>query len=370
MINSVLSDITVLELASVLAGPLAGSFCAELGAHVIKVENKKAGGDVTRQWKMASEGGSTISAYYASANTYKSVVQLDLSDASDYQKVIELIKVSDVVISNFQRKTAEKLKVDYERIAQVNDQIIFAQLVAYSYNDDRPGYDLVMQAESGFISMNGTEKGEVVKMPVALIDVIAGHQIKEAILLGIINRMKTKKGVYAEISLYKSAISALANQASNYLMNSHIPVPMGTCHPNIAPYGDIVSTKDGIPVILAIGSDAQFEKLGKTLKLASELSATFSLNKERVKNRQDLMVCLRATAANFSYKDFSDKLTNANIPFCRIADMETVFKNPLATEMIINETIEGQASSKVSNVAFELFDLKRSIGENNVPNEP
>jgi len=357
MTNSLLSDIIVVELASVLAGPLAGSFCAELGAEVIKIENRTKGGDVTRQWKMATEKRSPISAYYASANTGKSISPLDLTKEEDYARLTELIKNADVVISNFQKKTAEKLKVDYDHLSKINDQLVFAQLAAYSYKDARPGYDLVMQAESGFISMNGTEGGQVVKMPVALIDVIAGHQIKEAILLGIITRMKTSKGIYAEVSLYKSAISALANQASNYLMNGHVPQPMGTLHPNIAPYGDVVTTNDGIQVILAVGSDAQFEKLGKTLKLAAALRSTFSLNKERVRNRQELMVCLDATVANYSFEDLSDKLTNANIPFCRIADLASVFENPLAIEMIINENIEGQATSKVKNVAFELSDL-------------
>ena len=355
-LDNLLKDLVVIELASVLAGPLAGSFLAELGAKVIKVENSTIGGDVTRQWKHPREDSDvSVSAYYASANTGKEILMLDLQNEMDYQKLTKLLATSDVVISNFQKSTAEKLKVDYQSIKALNDKIVFAQLVAYSYDDPRPGYDLIMQAETGFISMNGTEEGGIAKMPVALIDVIAGHQLKEAILLGIITQLRTGKGSYSEISLYKSGISALANQASNYLMNNHNPIPMGTLHPNIAPYGDIVTTNDDIIVILGVGSDKQFEKLGKTLNLAAELLHTFNLNKERVSRRKELITYLQAACRKINYEELSARLRNAKIPFCRVLDLDKVFKAPLAIEMIIEETIEGQPTSKVRNVAFDMI---------------
>ena len=354
--DNLLGDLIVVELASVLAGPLAGSFLAELGARVIKIENSTIGGDVTRQWKHPSEDSeASVSAYYASANTGKEILLLDLRLNKDYLQLVELVVSADVIISNFQKHTAEKLKVDFQSIKKINNKIIFAQLVAYSYNDPRPGYDLIMQAETGFLSMNGSTEGEIAKMPVALIDVIAGHQLKEAILLGVITKLKTGKGSYAEVSLYKSGISALANQASNYLMNNHIPFPMGTLHPNIAPYGDIVTTSDNIIVILGVGSDKQFEKLGKTLSLAEELLHTFSLNKERVERRKELITYLQATCKDISYEELSTKLINAKIPFCKPSDLDKVFEAPLAIDMIIKETIEGQPTSKVRNVAFDMI---------------
>ena len=353
--TDLLQDLVVVELASVLAGPLVGSFLAEHGAKVIKIENKKYGGDVTRQWKLGNEDAETkISAYYASANYGKEVIALDLVEESDYGHLISILSDADVVISNFQKKTALKLKVDYQSIVSHVPEIIFAQLVAYSWDDPRPGYDLVMQAEAGFISMNGTVSGEMAKMPVALIDVIAGHQIKEAILLSLLSKSKDGRGSYSEISLYKSAISALANQASNYLMSGHVPKPMGTLHPNIAPYGDIVITNDKKKVILAIGSDKQFEKLGKTLKLAVELLHTFRLNKVRVSKRDELMLQIRSKIEALSYNSLKLSLQNANIPFCSIAQLDEVFENPLAKEMIIEETIEYQNTRKVSNTAFTI----------------
>jgi len=357
--TDILKDLVVVELASVLAGPLAGSFLAEHGARVIKIENKKSGGDVTRQWKLGNEDpDAAISAYYSSANFGKEVISLDLLARNDYAQLVTLLKKADIVISNFQKKTALKLKVDYDSVFRVMPNIIYAQLVAYTWDDPKPGYDLVMQAEAGFISMNGSEDGSadgnLAKMPVALIDVIAGHQIKEAILLSLLTRYKTGNGSYSEISLYKSAISGLANQASNYLMSGHIPKPIGTLHPNIAPYGDVVVTNDKKMVILAIGSDKQFEKLGKTLKLASELLHTFRLNKERVSRRDELMLHIRSKIEVLSYDSLRMRFQNANIPYCSIAHLDEVFENPLAKEMIIEETIADQKTVKVSNTAFTI----------------
>jgi len=353
--TDLLKDLVVIELASVLAGPLAGSFLAEHGARVIKVENAKTDGDVTRQWKLQREKrDNRVSAYYASANYGKEVVTLNLGSEEDYAIFLEMVSKADVIISNFQKKTAVKLKVDYQSMVKLAPDIIYAQLVAYAWDDPNPGYDLVMQAEAGFISMNGSIHGELAKMPVALIDVIAGHQLKEAILLGLLTKYKSGEGSYVEVSLYKSAISGLANQASNYLMEGHVAKPMGTLHPNIAPYGDIVVTKDQKMIILAIGSDKQFEKLGKTLKLAIDLLHTFRFNKDRVTNREELMLKIRAKVEVLSYNELRMSLKNANIPFCTVAPMNEVFKNPLAEEMIIEEDIEGQKTRKVSNTAFTI----------------
>lgn len=353
--TDILKDLVVVELSSVLAGPLAGSFLAEHGAEVIKIENKKSGGDVTRQWKLGDEKSDTaISSYYASANFGKKVLFLNLNEISDYNEFLDHLKKADVVISNFQKRTATKLKVDYESIVSIVPKIIYAQLVAYSWDDPKPGYDLVMQAETGFISMNGSLDGEVAKMPVALIDVIAGHQIKEAILLGLLSREKRGIGCYTEVSLYKSGISGLANQASNYLMSGHVAKPLGTLHPNIAPYGDIVVTKDKKNIILAIGSDKQFEKLGKTLKLATNLLHTFRFNKNRVSKREELMLHIRSRIEEIDYNSLKMNLLNANIPFCSVAQLDEVFENPLAKEMIIEESIENEKTLKVSNTAFTL----------------
>ncbi|HRG42607.1 MAG TPA: CaiB/BaiF CoA-transferase family protein, partial [Saprospiraceae bacterium] len=284
----------VLDLSAILAGPLVGSFFAELGADVIKIENKLTKGDATRQWKLTTEDPeATVSAYYCAANYGKDVQLLDLSDEKKRQRIDQLLAESDVVISNFQKKTAEKLKLNPEYICTKFPNLIFAQLSAYTYDDPRPGYDLVMQGETGWISMNGIDGQHMAKLPVAIIDIIAAHQMKEAVLIALLKKMKDGKGSVVHVSLYKSAISALANQASNYLMAGHIPKPLGTLHPNIAPYGDVFSTSDGQKLILAVGSDAQFKKLWFSLTSDEDFYHKFALNSQRISVRSLLQETLQ-----------------------------------------------------------------------------
>ena len=183
------SKLKILDLSTVLAGPQVGSFFSELGSKVIKVENKRSNGDPTRQWKLEVEKGrNTISSYYASANYQKESIFLDLQDVDDYMILLSLAKEADILLSNYQLIVANKLKVDYASLKAINPNIIYAQLYAYDADDTRPGYDLVMQAETGFMSMNGHPDGATAKMPVAIIDIMAAHQLKEALLIALIKR--------------------------------------------------------------------------------------------------------------------------------------------------------------------------------------
>lgn len=355
--DSFFQGLKVVDMSSVLAGPLTGSFFAELGASVIKIENRKSAGDATRQWKLPVEDpASPYSAYYAAANYGKEELMLDLSAQEDLYRLYVLVKDADVVISNFQKATAEKLGVHHEKITSLNPKIIFAQLSAYSYDDPRPGYDLVMQAETGYISMTGTEEGRLCKIPVAMIDILAAHQMKEAILIGLLHKFRTGQGCTIHVSLYQSAISGLVNQASNYLMCSHIPKPLGTLHPNIAPYGEILLTKDGKQIMLAIGSDAQFEKLWKTLNLSQDNYPNFGQNNERIKHRGLLLNILQEKVSQFTLEELSTKFAELNLPFSIIKNMEEVFNDPLSKKMIrIEQKPGGYCLKSVGSIAFDLL---------------
>jgi crotonobetainyl-CoA:carnitine CoA-transferase CaiB-like acyl-CoA transferase len=233
-------NLKVVELASVLAGPLTGTFFAELGAKVVKIENKLTQGDVTRTWKLPTESKeNSVSAYYSAANYSKESLFLNVKDSSDYELLIEHIKDADIVISNYKPSTARKLKLDYKDLKPYNPSLIYAELTGFGGDDSRPAFDVVLQAETGFMYMNGEPHRNPVKMPVALIDVLAAHHMKEAILCALINKLKTGEGQHISMSLYECALASLANQATNWLMEGHIPQPMGTQHPNIAPYGDM-----------------------------------------------------------------------------------------------------------------------------------
>jgi len=233
------SKLIIVDTSTVLAGPSVGTFFAELGATVIKVENASSY-DVTRTWKLPSEDkNSPISAYFSSVNYGKKYIQLNLKNAHDLKQFKELIKVADVLISNFKKGDVEKLGIQDAILRNCNPSLIIGKINGFGKDSDRVAYDLILQAETGFMSMNGTPESGPVKMPVALIDVLAAHHLKEGILLAMLKLKTTGKASTISVSLYDAAVSSLVNQASNYLMNNHIPERIGSLHPNISPYGEL-----------------------------------------------------------------------------------------------------------------------------------
>ena len=328
----------VVELASVLAGPSAGLFFAELGAEVIKIENKKSGGDVTRSWKLPSENkNADVSAYFLAVNFLKKHLFLDVSNDADYKKCIAQIKNADIVIVNYKKGDDKKLKLDYATLKKINPTIIYAGIQGFSETDERVAYDLILQAESGFMSMNGTKESGPLKMPVAMIDIIAAHHLKEAILLALLKREKTKKGSHVTVSLFDVAVASLANQATNWLIAKHIPQPTGSLHPNIAPYGEIFTTKDNHAVTFAIGSDGQFTKLCELLSV-SKISSdkNYISNQLRVINRKKLFTILDKEVKKQTLSHLQKETTKLGIPFAKIRNLKEVFELPEAKKLIKN----------------------------------
>ncbi len=350
-------QLKVVELASVLAGPAVGMFFAELGAEVIKIENKKTGGDMTRSWKLPSENpDSPYSAYYAGVNWNKKTYLLDLEDDADRLQAYALLRNADIVISNYRTKVAEKLGVDYPTLMAVNPRLIFAQLNAFDEQSERPAFDVVLQAEAGFMYMNGEADGPPVKMPVALIDVLAAHQLKEGILLALLRRAQTGRGAYVSTSLFESAVASLVNQATNWLMAGHVPQRMGTQHPNIAPYGDIYPCRDGKLILLAVGTEKQFRNLCEVLELTPILTNDrFNTNAARVKNRAALNERLMEKIIQFEAPRLLQQLEEKSVPSASIRNMQQVFELPTAQSMILaEEWPDGTLSKRVKTVAFEL----------------
>ncbi len=338
-------NLKVVELASVLAGPLAGTFFAELGAEIIKIENKLTDGDVTRTWKLPTESKKrAISAYYSAANFSKESLLLDVTDSLDYKILIDHIKEADIVITNYKPSTARKLKLSYKDLKPYNKSLIYAELIGFGEDESRPAFDVVLQAETGFMFMNGEPNRKPVKMPVALIDILAAHHLKEAILCAMINKLNTGKGKHIKVSLYESALASLANQATNWLMEGHIPQPMGTQHPNIAPYGDMYKTKDGKLLVLAIGSDKQFENLCILLNIDFN---EFRTNAQRVSNREALNTKISECIARESSKYWVSNLEQRNIPYGIVKNMQEVFKDGKAKKMLLHEVIEGIETVRV-----------------------
>ncbi|HWY38982.1 MAG TPA: CoA transferase [Bacteroidia bacterium] len=349
-------DLKVIELAGVLAGPAVGLFFAELGAEVIKIENKKTGGDVTRTWKLPGENKhSGISAYFLAVNFYKKHLFLDLGKESDHKKCISHIKQADVVIVNYKKGDDKKLKLDYAALKKINPKLIYASITGFSAEDERVAYDLIMQAESGFMSMNGTEESGPLKMPVALIDIIAAHHVKEAVLLALLKRSKTNKGSFVSVSLFDAAVSSLANQATNWLVAKHVPKRTGSLHPNIAPYGEIFTTKDRHTVTFAIGNDRQFKHLCEVLGLAKISSdKNFLTNQLRVKNRKKLFTLLNTEIKKQSFARLQKACTKHQVPFAKVRNLKEVFELPLARQLLRRIKANNKNYRAVSSVPFSI----------------
>jgi crotonobetainyl-CoA:carnitine CoA-transferase CaiB-like acyl-CoA transferase len=330
-------DLKVLELASVLAGPSVGQFFAELGADVIKIENLKTGGDVTRTWKSRTENTDDRSAYFCSVNWGKRSVAIDLETKEGRDIVHRLAQRSDIVIASYKPGDAEKLQVDYHSLAGLNENIIYGQVTGYGSRNARVGYDAIVQAEAGFMYMNGEPGGASIKMPVALIDVLAAHHLKEALLLALLSRHKTGKGSLVEVSLLDAGVSSLVNQATNWLIGGVLPEKQGSSHPNIAPYGDTFVTADDKEILLAIGSDKQFQELCALLELAEIANAAeYINNRARVVNRTELNLILQEKIGIHSSSGFIRECQKRNIPAGIIQNMQEVFAMPEVNDLVIS----------------------------------
>ncbi len=195
---------------------------------------------------------------------------IDFHEEIDRSAIVDAINNADIVITNFRGNSAEKYGLDYNSLQQNHKALIYCNLTGYGEENDRPAYDIVLQAETGYLSMNGIDEDHLCRMPVALIDVLAAHQMKEAILIALLHKMKTGKGSYLTVSLYDTAIASLTNQATNYLIAAHIPKPLGCKHPNIAPYGDLMHCADGLGTKCEGGGSCSFVLLDANVFLPND----------------------------------------------------------------------------------------------------
>jgi len=358
LLTETFKDLKIIELAGVLAGPGVGYFFAELGAKVIKIENPATNGDVTRSWKLKTEDlKETSSAYFWSVNAFKEFISLDLSLPLQLKKFYELVKDADIIITNYKAGDDIKLKVDYPTLSKLNPKLIYASITGFGENSPRTAYDLILQAESGFMFMNGEPNSKPVKMPVALIDLIAGHHLKEAILISLLNRYKNAKGCHVSVSLFHSAIASLANQATNWLIAGHLPKATGSLHPNIAPYGELFETKDGQMITFAIGNNKQFRALCELIQYESlTQDKNYSSNQLRVNNRIQLYHLIYNYIKQFNFKELYNLCLEKEIPIGKIRDLKEVFELPEAKEMIKSFSYNKKQLKTVSGIAFKFIE--------------
>ena len=296
-----LSHIRVLDLSRVLAGPWCTQILADLGADVIKIE-RPGSGDDTRQWgppfASVDGGGNEESLYFLATNRGKRSMTLNLSDSRGQKVVHELAAHCDVVVENFKVGALARYGLDYETLKGINPSLVYCSITGFGQTGpyaDRAGYDFMIQAMGGLMSVTG-EAEEVAgtnpqKVGVAIADLVTGLYSANAIQTALIHRERTGQGQYIDMALLDCQVAILANQAMTYLAAGQKPVRMGNAHPNIVPY-QVFETQDG-HIILAVGNDGQFRRfceLADQPHLAQD--PRFVANRGRVKHRAQLIEAL------------------------------------------------------------------------------
>ncbi|MEI3606376.1 CoA transferase [Pseudogracilibacillus sp. SE30717A] len=325
--NGALNGITVLDLSRVLAGPYCTMILGDLGADVIKIESPDKGDD-TRRWGPPFKN--EVSAYYLCANRNKKSITLDLKSPYGLQQIKELVLDSDIIINNFKAGTMERFGLGYSVLSAINPKIIYCSITGFGETGpykNMPGYDFIIQAMSGLMSITGTEESGPQKLGVAIVDVLTGLYASTGIQAALIERERSGKGQKLDLSLYDSAVSSLINIGSGYLINGKIPKRLGNEHANIVPYQTFI-TKDG-EMVIAVGNDHQFQSLCKIIgqhELADD--PRFQTNPSRVKNRLKLIPILQRAFLQQSTAYWKKRCDTSNIPCGPIQDLEQVYNDP------------------------------------------
>lgn len=312
-----LQGIRVLDFSRVLAGPLCTMILGDLGAEVIKVENPD-GGDDTRHWgpPWFGDGDDRLSAYYVSVNRNKRSLTLNLKTDQGRQIAHELVKKCDVLVENFKVGQMAGFGLGYDALAEINPALVYCSITGFGQTGpyrDRPGYDFVIQAMTGLMSITGETHGEPVKVGVAISDVLTGLYAANAIQAALLHAVRTGQGQHIDISLFDSQLASLVNVASNYLVSGDDALRYGNQHANIVPYQTFTAS-DG-QLVVAVGNDRQFAGLCDLLEL-HDLSEDirFKTNAARVAHRDVLIPILEEQFRLKSVAYWVERVLAAGIP--------------------------------------------------------
>jgi formyl-CoA transferase len=322
-----LGGILVVDLSRVLAGPYCTMLMADYGAEVLKIEQPEVG-DGTRQWGPPWVDGE--SAYFLSVNRNKKSLTLNLK-TSEGQKILRrLAAEADVLIENFRPGTTERMGIDYDSLAAQNKGLIYCSITGYGQTGpyrDRPGYDFMIQAQGGIMSLNGPADGEPYKVGVAIVDITAGLFAYGAILAALHERSQSGRGQYIDVALLDTQVAWLANVAHNYFATGDPPRRYGNGHPNIVPY-ETFATADGY-LALAIGTDSQYRRFCETVD-RPELwrDRRFQSNAGRVEHRDELVPLLQELIRHRRTNEWIDLLVGVNIPAGPINDIPSILADP------------------------------------------
>ncbi|MGQ4596437.1 CoA transferase [Nocardia sp. R6R-6] len=315
--SGALDGLVIADFGRVLAGPYATMLLADLGAEVVKVE-RPGSGDDTRSWGPPWAAGE--STYFLAVNRNKRSAAIDLTSAPGRAAARSLAERADVVVENFLPGTMDRLGLGYETLREINPGLVYCSITGFGGEHVLPGYDLLIQAAGGLMSITGPDPATPTKAGVAVVDVITGLHAALGILAALRHRDRTGAGQRVEVNLLSSLLSALTNQASSYVAADVVPRAMGNSHPSIAPYA-VFRTADR-PLVLAVGNDRQFTELVRVLG-TPELAADrrFATNAGRVAHQHELAEILHERLAADTADAWFDALNEARVPCGPVNDI-------------------------------------------------
>lgn len=339
-----LSGLRVLDLSRVLAGPICCQLLADLGADVVKVERPGTGDD-TRRWGPPFLDGDGPSAYYLSANRGKRSLALDLASLPGRAVLDDLIRRADVLVENFLPDSLDKLGLRPERLAELNPELVSCSISGYGRTGplaDVPGYDLVVQATAGLMSITGEPHGQPMKVGVAFTDIITGLYAAASVLAGLYARGKGRGGAAFDLALADCTLASLVNVVQSTLITGRRPERYGNAHPQIVPY-QAFGTSDG-HLVLAVGNDRQWQRFCQAIgndELADD--ERFRTNPTRVMHRDVLIPRLQSVMAERTTAAWTELLTAADVPCAPVLAVDEVLQQPqVAARQMVQETTDAQ----------------------------
>lgn len=339
-----LANIRVADFSRVLAGPYATMLMADLGADVIKVEPPS--GDDTRQWAPPRDATGRAT-YFAAANRNKRSIALDLTDEADRCQALDLATSADVVVENFRPGVMARFGLDHASLSEVNPRVVMCSITGFGSGPGAglPGYDLLVQAMGGLMSITGDPDGEPSKVGVALVDVVTGLHALSAVQAALLERTRSGQGQHVEVNLLSSLLSGLVNQASAAVGTGVSPGRSGNAHPSISPY-EPFPTGDG-QLVLAVGNDRQFQRLVRVLgepELATD--DRFATNVARVEHRAELRATLTGVLAARPAQDWAAELSAVGVPAGPINSIGQAIE--LAERLGLDPVVQTRSGDRVS----------------------
>src|SRR6266478_8126546 len=356
-----LDGVRVLDLSRVIAGPWCGALLGDLGADVIKVEDP-GGGDESRTWPPHKDGEA---AAYLLFNRNKRGMTLDLKAPEAVDVVKTLVRSSDVLIENFRTGTMEGFGLGYEALAAINPRLVYCSVSAFGRTGprkDAPGYEALMQAFSGIMSITGEPGGQPVRAGVSFLDLTTGILCALGVSNAIIQRQRTGLGQRVDGSLLETAVSLLAFHAEGYLLTGALPRALGSGHPSLSPYRNF-KCRDGQWIFIAAANDRFWQKLTRALDL-SDLAADprFQKNQGRVANRAELEGILETTIGGLDREPLLKRLEEADVPATPVNTVDQVMNDPQTAERGIVQRVTHPKLGEIPVVGTPLHFSRMSPG--------